>query len=94
MTDWIDQQNYDPSKIYKTSAADALVDLDCDEQFAVICAEFKKPKRIETVRRKLQTYWRIISNWQDERPDLFDACLYAFVAEMEERNASAPDGIR
>lgn len=94
MTDWIDQTTYDPSQIYKTSAADALTDLDFDEQFAVICAEFQKPKRTDTVRRKLMTYWRVICNWQDDRPDLFDACLYAFVAEMEDRNASAPDGIR
>jgi len=94
MTDWIDEPTYDPSQVYKTSAAEALADLDFDEQCAVICAEFTKPKRSDTVRRKLMTYWRTICAWEEDRPDLFDACLYAFVAEMEARNASAPDGIR
>jgi len=75
-------------------AADFVADLPPEEQLATICAEMARPVRAETVRRRLLMYWPLISTWAEERPEFFDAVIYQFVAEIEQRHASAPDGIR
>jgi len=87
------QAEYSASEIYGVGAAESLSDLTPEQQLDVICAEFAKPKKLQTVRRKLAAYWTIISAWREDRPDLFDAALYEFVSELENRHASAPDGI-
>lgn len=92
--DWIDREDFNPSSTYRVSAADALADLDFDEQFDAIVGEFRKPKKLETVRRKMMTYWRVICQWQDDRPDLFDRIFYEYVAEIDARAASEPGGSR
>lgn len=73
--------------------AEAIADLPMQHQFELIAAELQKPKRSETIRRKLAAYWPQIEEWQETAPELFDAIFYVFVAEVEARHASAPDGI-
>lgn len=79
---------------YGMDVADSIADLSPERQLVLICREMSKPARLETVRRKFTQYWPIISGWRDERPDLFDAAIYELVAELENRHASEPDGIR
>lgn len=83
-----------PGYDFSFGAADSLADMSPAEQCAVICGELEKPRKPETIRRKLLIYWPIISNWHGEHPELFDTVLCVFVAEIEARHAAAPDGIR
>lgn len=71
----------------------AIADLTPEDQCRVICAALAKPVKAATIRRALLSYWWTVEKWETERPDLFDRVLYQFVAEIEERNASAPDGM-
>lgn len=67
--------------------ADSIAELQPEEQCDLICRELEKPKRADTIRRKLKTYWPAIAAWPEDQNELFDRVIYTAVDELEQRNA-------